>query len=67
VHSESSNSRLTNKIHEALVDFAYQTHFGDDLVTAALFEQLRDSQNSNYKGIIVHLTLLLKLMTSFSV
>jgi hypothetical protein len=38
LHSEQSNTRVTNKIHEALLDLAYQTHLGEDVVTNAVYE-----------------------------
>ena len=38
--SEESNTRLTNKIHEALLDLSYHPKVGEDFVAAAILEQI---------------------------
>lgn len=38
--SEESNTRLTNKIHEALLDLSYHPKIGEDLASAAILERI---------------------------
>lgn len=38
--SEESNTRLTNKIHEALLDLSYHAKIGEDLCCAAILERI---------------------------
>jgi len=37
--SEESNTRITNKIHEALLDLSYHPQIGEDFVAGALLNQ----------------------------
>ena len=54
--SEESNTRLTNKIHETLLDLSYQPKIGEDLVSQAIIERIvahyTNSNKSNYKGLL---------------
>ena len=38
--SEESNTRLTNKIHETLLDLSYHSLVGEDLVAQAVLERI---------------------------
>ena len=38
--SEESNTRLTNKIHEALLDLSYHPKIGEDLVSQAILDRI---------------------------
>ena len=38
--SEESNTRLTNKIHETLLDLSYHPKVGEDLVALAILERI---------------------------
>ena len=38
--SEESNTRLTNKIHETLLDLSYHPKFGEDIVSQAILERI---------------------------
>ena len=38
--SEESNTRLTNKIHEALLDLSYHPKIGEDIVSSAILERI---------------------------
>ena len=38
--SEESNTRLTNKIHETLLDLSYHPKIGEDLVSQAILERI---------------------------
>lgn len=68
LHSEQSNTRVTNKIHEALLDLAYQSHLGEDVVTNAVYEQIRRlTGGTNHKGLLAQLALLYKLVNTFTV
>ena len=40
--SEESNTRLTNKIHEALLDLSYHPKVGEDLVAAAILQRIEE-------------------------
>ena len=54
--SEESNTRLTNKIHESLLDLSYHPKIGEDLVSQALIERIvahyTNTNKSNYKGLL---------------
>jgi hypothetical protein len=53
LHSEQSNTRVTNKVHEAMLDLAYQTHLGEDIVTREVYEQIkRLTGGSNHKALL---------------
>lgn len=69
LQSESSNTRVTNKIHEAMLDLSYQPQLGEDLVTKAVYEQImrHNYENTNHKGLMAQLALLYKLVNSFAV
>lgn len=68
LHSEQSNTRVTNKIHEALLDLAYQSHLGEDVVANAVYEQIRRlTGGTNHKGLLAQLALLYKLVNTFTV
>ena len=53
LQSEHANTRVTNKIHEALLDMSYQTHIGEDFVGFTVLDLLsKHNQNSqNQKGL----------------
>ena len=36
IKSEESNTRITNKIHEALLDLSHQPNIGEELVASEL-------------------------------
>ena len=38
--SEESNTRLTNKIHESLLDLSYHPKIGEDLVALAILQRI---------------------------
>lgn len=38
--SEESNTRLTNKIHETLLDLSYHAKIGSDLVSQAILDKI---------------------------
>ena len=38
--SEESNTRLTNKIHETLLDLSYHPKFGEDIASQAILERI---------------------------
>ena len=38
--SEESNTRLTNKIHETLLDLSYHPKIGEDLVALAILQRI---------------------------
>ena len=40
IKSEESNTRITNKIHEALLDLSYHPKVGEDFVAKGLFAQI---------------------------
>ena len=68
--SEESNTRLTNKIHEALLDLSYHPKVGEDLVSAAILERIDQHHNqkpSNHKGLLAQLALLFKMINSFGI
>ena len=44
--SEESNTRLTNKIHETLLDLSYHTKIGEDLVGQAILDRVEAHYNS---------------------
>ena len=53
--SEESNTRLTNKIHEALLDLSYHPKIGEDLVAMAILlriEEHHQTKQLNYKGLL---------------
>ena len=53
--SEESNTRLTNKIHEALLDLSYHPKIGEDLVSQAILDRIEEhyqSKTSNHKGLL---------------
>ena len=53
--SEESNTRVTNKIHEALLDLSYQPKIGEDLVASAILTQIKshyDAKVINPKGLL---------------
>ena len=66
--SEEGNTRLTNKIHEALLDLSYHPKVGEDAVAHAILERIEEHQQSkqtNHKGLLAQLALLYKLVNSF--
>ncbi len=69
LQSEQSNTRVTNKIHESLLDLSYQPQLGEELVAKAVFEQIKkhNQQCQNHKGLLAQLALLYKLVNSFKV
>ena len=40
--SEESNTRITNKIHEALLDLSYHPKVGEDLVASAILQRIEE-------------------------
>ena len=44
--SEESNTRLTNKIHETLLDLSYHAKIGEDLVGQAILDRVEAHYNS---------------------
>jgi hypothetical protein len=38
--SEESNTRITNKVHEALLDLSYHPKIGEDFVAKVLIQQI---------------------------
>lgn len=40
--SEESNTRLTNKIHEALLDLSYHPKIGEDIVASAILQRIEE-------------------------
>lgn len=54
LHSEQSNTRVTNKIHESILDMSYQPQIGEDIACIAVLEQIRkhNQQNLNHKGLL---------------
>lgn len=69
LHSETSNTRVTNKIHEAMLDLSFQAQLGENFVTVAVYELVRKHyvNNQNHKGLMAQLALLYKLINSFKV
>ena len=68
--SEESNTRLTNKIHESLLDFSYLEQVGDELVSCAVLDQVISHNQpaaTNHKGLLAQLALLYKLVNSFKI
>ena len=68
--SEESNTRLTNKIHETLLDLSYHSKIGEDLVSQAIVIRIDDHQKNNkgnHKGLLAQLALLYKMINSFGV
>ena len=68
--SEESNTRLTNKIHETLLDLSYHPKVGEDLASQAIIERIVEhyqSKSSNYKGLLAQLALLFKMINSFGI
>jgi len=41
VKSEESNTRITNKIHEALLDLSYHPKIGEDFIANSLIAQIQ--------------------------
>ncbi len=54
LQSEQSNTRVTNKIHEALLDFSFQAQLGEEPVASAALALIEkhNAQNSNPKGLL---------------
>jgi len=53
--SEESNTRVTNKIHESLLDLSYHPKIGEDLVSQAILERIEQQYGSkpgNPKGLL---------------
>ena len=69
LHSEQSNTRVTNKIHESILDMSYQPQIGEDIACIAVLEQIRkhNQQNLNHKGLLAQLALLYKLVNTFKI
>ena len=68
--SEESNTRLTNKIHEALLDLSYHPKIGEELVSLAILEQIdlhHFKVSTQHKGILAQLALLFKMINSFGI
>ena len=68
--SEESNTRLTNKIHETLLDLSYHPKIGEDLVSAAILERIEqhyETKPTNSKGLLAQLALLFKMINSFGI
>jgi hypothetical protein len=69
LQSEQSNTRVINKIHEALLDLSYQAQLGENLVSDAVLNIIKEhyDNNQNNKGLMAQLALLYKLINSFPV
>ena len=69
MQSEHANTRVTNKIHEALLDMSYQTYIGEDFVGFSVLDLLSKHNQSgqNHKGLHAQLALLYKMVNSFPV
>jgi len=68
--SEESNTRLTNKIHETLLDLSYHPKIGEDLVALAILQRVEQHHTlkaSNHKGLLAQLALLFKFINSFGI
>ena len=70
--SEESNTRVTNKIHETLLDLSYHAKIGEDLVSKAILVRIEmiyssGSGKSNHKGLLAQLALLYKMINSFGI
>ena len=68
--SEESNTRLTNKIHETLLDLSYHSLVGEDLVAQAVLERIEQHHGAgtgNQKGLLAQLALLFKMINSFGI
>jgi len=68
--SEESNTRMTNKIHEALLDLSYHPKVGEDMVAGQILKSIHQHNSSaskftNYKGLLAQLALLFKMVNSF--
>jgi len=53
--SEETNTRVTNKIHEALLDLSYHNAIGDEPVVKEVFAMIRkhnEAGNTNHKGLL---------------
>lgn len=70
VRSEESNTRVTNKIHESLLDLSYLEQVGNEIVAEKVLERIaKHNQQSvpNSKGLLAQLALLYKMVNSFSI
>ena len=68
--SEETNTRVTNKIHEALLDLSYHAGIGEGPVISEVYDMLKihnKAQHSNSKGMLAQLALLYKLINSFQI
>lgn len=66
--SEESNTRTTNKIHEALLDLSYHPKVGEDAVAERCLEIINlhnMAEKSNHKGLLAQLALMYKTINSF--
>ena len=53
--SEETNTRVTNKIHEALLDLSYHSAIGDEPVVREVFSMIKkhnEGGSSNHKGLL---------------
>lgn len=53
--SEETNTRVTNKIHEALLDLSYHAGIGEGPVISEVYDMLKihnKAQHSNSKGML---------------
>lgn len=53
--SEEANTRLTNKIHETLLDLSYHPKIGEDITSAAILERIGEhhtAKPANPKGLL---------------
>lgn len=68
--SEESNTRLTNKIHEALLDLSYHPKIGEGLVSQSILERIEQHygmKQPSHKGLLAQLALLFKMINSFGI
>ena len=68
--SEESHTRVTNKIHEALLDLSYIEQIGETMVATAVIDLIMKHNQaavSNPKGLLAQLALLYKMVNSFFV
>ena len=66
--SEESNTRISSKAQETLIDFSFHPMIGEGFVSTYLISRLEEHQkDNNTKGINEMLTLLFKFITSFGV
>lgn len=66
--SEESNTIVTKKIHESLLDLSYNPKMGSDLVAEVILKQIAQHYEHkviNPKGLMAQLALLFKFETSF--